>query len=88
METNKLYVGNLNYKATSEDVKNIFAKHGNVVSVKLIEKDGLKKGFGFVEFENASEASTAKDALADQDFMNRKLKIDFAKPPKPKSARM
>lgn len=82
MQQKTLYVGNLNFRATSADVSELFSSFGKVVSVKLIEKDGKKKGFGFVEFEDVKEAQTAKEKLSQQDFMGRKLVVDFARPPK------
>ena len=47
-ELNTLYVGNLNYKASKEDLEALFGEYGEVAKVRLIEKDGIKKGFGFV----------------------------------------
>lgn len=80
MQTKRLYVGNLNYKATLEQIKEVFEVYGHVVSVRLIERDGLKTGFGFVEFAIDTDAASAREALNDTEFMNRRLKIDFAKP--------
>ncbi len=85
MQSKTLYVGNLNFKATSEDVSTLFSPFGDVMSVKLIEKDGKKKGFGFVEFTQEPDAQKAKDQLSQQEFMGRKLVIDFARPPKPRA---
>ncbi|MEF3192363.1 MAG: RNA-binding protein [Campylobacterales bacterium] len=89
MVSNKLYVGNLNYKATSDDVKELFGQYGAVRAVKLIEgKDEtgrvIKKGFGFVEFEDASDAKRAKEALSGAQFQSRALKVDFARPQQPR----
>lgn len=82
MESNKLYVGNLNYKATPDDVKNVFSEYGEVLKVQLItdKETGRLKGYGFVEFATSDEAAAAKNALSDQDFMQRRMKIDFANP--------
>lgn len=92
MVSNKLYVGNLNYKATSEDVMDLFGQYGEIKSVKLIEgKDEtgrvIKKGFGFVEFEASDDAARAKEALSGAQFQNRALKVDFARPQEPREQR-
>jgi len=78
---NKLYVGNLSYSVTQEDLKTIFSNYGEVRELKLVEG----KGFGFIEMSNQSEAEAAKKALNGIDFMGRKLKVDIAQPPKRKS---
>lgn len=76
----KLYVGNLSYSVTSEDLKTLFANHGSVVDAKAMEG----KGFGFVEMSNQSESEMAKKELDGYDFKGRKLKVDIARPPKSK----
>jgi RNA recognition motif-containing protein len=76
----KLYVGNLSYSVTSEDLKTLFSSYGEVKEAKGIEG----KGFGFVEMSNQSDAESAKKALDGYDFKGRKLKVDVARPPKPR----
>ncbi|AHF96528.1 MAG: RNA recognition motif domain-containing protein [Desulfurella sp.] len=76
MNTNKLYVGNLNYRTTEEKLKEVFSGYGNVVSVKVIEG----KGFGFVEMESKDDAQKAKDALDNTDLDGRNIRVDEAKP--------
>ena len=80
MQGSKLYVGNLNYSVTNEQLEELFANHGTVKSVNIIEG----KGFGFVEMSSSEEANKAKDALHDTEFSDRPLKIDEAKPPRPR----
>ncbi|MDD4896822.1 MAG: RNA-binding protein [Atribacterota bacterium] len=80
MQGSKLYVGNLNYTVTNEQLEELFSNHGTVKSVNIIEG----KGFGFVEMSSSEEANKAKDALHDTDFNDRPLKIDEAKPPRPR----
>jgi RNA recognition motif-containing protein len=75
---NKLYVGNLSFSVTNEDLKTLFSIHGEVRESKLIEG----KGFGFVEMSNQAEAESAKKVLNGSDFKGRKLKVDIAQPPK------
>ncbi len=76
MEGNKLYVGNLKYSVTNEELKKLFSKYGEVKSVNIIEG----KGFGFVEMSSSEEAEKAKEALNNADFEGRPLKIDEARP--------
>jgi RNA recognition motif-containing protein len=83
MQDNKLYVGNLSYSTTNENLQGIFANHGTVVSVNVIEG----KGFGFVEMSSQAEAESAKKALDGTEFDGRKLKVDKARPPEDRQRR-
>lgn len=76
MQSNKLYVGNLNYAVTNEELSELFSNYGQVESVKIIEG----KGFGFVEMGNQSEAEAAKDKLDGSEFKGRSLRVNEAKP--------
>jgi len=80
MQGSKLYVGNLSYSVTNQQLEELFANHGTVKSVIIIEG----KGFGFVEMSSPEEANNAKDALHDTDFNDRPLKIDEARPQQPR----
>ncbi|GAB4115288.1 MAG: RNA-binding protein [Candidatus Caldatribacteriota bacterium] len=80
MQGSKLYVGNLKYTVTNDELSELFSGYGEVKSVNVIEG----KGFGFVEMSSPEEAAKAKDALNDADFVGRPLKIDEARPPRPK----
>jgi RNA recognition motif-containing protein len=75
----KLYVGNLPFTATEEAVRNLFAPHGTVEKISLInDRDtGQPRGFGFVEMSSA-DASRAMQALNGKDFDGRALKINEA----------
>ena len=75
----KLYVGNLPFTATEEAVRNLFASHGSVEKVSLInDRDtGRPRGFGFIEMSDA-DASRAMQALNGKDFDGRALKINEA----------
>jgi RNA recognition motif-containing protein len=77
-----LYVGNLPYTATEQELAAKFAAHGTVESCKLItDRDtGQSKGFGFVEMSRDSEASAAIAALNGQDYGGRPMKVNEAKP--------
>jgi len=81
MQNSKLYVGNLKYSVTNEKLNELFSSYGEVKSVNIIEG----KGFGFVEMSTAEEAQKAKEALNDSDFDGRPLKIDEARPPRPRT---
>jgi RNA recognition motif-containing protein len=81
MQESKLYVGNLKYSVTSEQLKELFSSYGEVKSVNIIEG----KGFAFIEMASSEEAEKAKDALNDTEFDGRPLKIDEARPRQPRS---
>lgn len=74
---NKLYVGNLSYSVTGEQLKELFAQFGEVSQVNIIEG----KGFGFVEMASPEAAEKAKTELNGTTFEGRPLKIDIARPP-------
>lgn len=76
MQGSKLYVGNLHYVITVEDIRALFSTYGEVQNVNIIEG----KGFGFVEMSNQSEAEKAKKELNGADFKGRALKVNEAKP--------
>ncbi|KPK72278.1 RNA-binding protein [candidate division WOR_3 bacterium SM23_60] len=78
MQGSKLYVGNIIYSATSDDLKELFAQYGEVKQVNLMEG----RGYGFVEMSSPEEAMKARDALNGSDFKGRKLKVDEARQPK------
>ncbi len=78
MQGSKLYIGNLSYSVTNEDLHALFSEYGEVKEVKIIEG----KGFGFVEMSNQEEAKKAKEALDASDFKGLTLKVDEARPPK------
>ncbi|MDD3622531.1 MAG: RNA-binding protein [Methanofollis sp.] len=79
METSKLYVGNLTYSVTEDQLEELFSQYGDVKSVRVIER----KGFGFVEMGTVEEAESAKEALKETEFVGRTLRIDEARPPRP-----
>lgn len=81
MQGSKLYVGNLNYAVTAEELTELFAGYGEVKHVNIIEG----KGFGFVEMGSQAEAEQAKSALHNTEFRGRNLKVDEARPPRERS---
>lgn len=78
MQGSRLFVGNLSYSVTNEDLSGLFTTYGEVVEAKVIEG----KGFGFVEMSSQSEAEKAKEGLNGTDFSGRSLNVDEAKPPR------
>jgi RNA recognition motif-containing protein len=80
----KLYVGNLPYQTTEDDLTNAFGAHGSVVSAAVITDkfSGRSKGFGFVEMSSDDEAQAAISALNGSDFSGRKIVVNEARPPR------
>jgi RNA recognition motif-containing protein len=78
----KLYVGNLPYSATDQELSQKFAACGTVESAKVItDRDtGRSKGFGFIEMASAAEAQAAISALNGVDYDGRAMKVNEAKP--------
>ena len=78
----RIYVGNLPFSASDDEVRALFAEYGTVTAVNLItDRDtGRPRGFGFVEMENAEEADKAIEALDNSDMGGRNLKVNEARP--------
>ncbi len=77
-----IYVGNLSYEVTQEDLTAIFAEYGTVKRVQLPtdRETGRMRGFGFVEMETDAEESAAIEALDGAEWMGRDLRVNKAKP--------
>jgi RNA recognition motif-containing protein len=78
----KLYVGNLSFDTSSNDLQTLFAEAGTVESVSLIEdrETGRSRGFGFVEMSTNEEGAVAIDKFNGHDLGGRALKVNAAKP--------
>src|SRR5437764_14262352 len=78
----KLYVGNLSFQTTSEDLRAHFAQAGNVESASVVEDrmTGRSRGFGFVEMATAEEAAAAIEQLNGNEFAGRNLTVNEARP--------
>jgi RNA recognition motif-containing protein len=77
-----IYVGNLSFKITEEDLKKAFEIYGVVDTVKVIKDNysGRSKGFGFVEMPVEAEAQSAIEELNGKDLKGRKIKVSEARP--------
>lgn len=84
----KLYVGNLSYTTTEDDLRTLFAKAGGVASVALIKdrETGNSKGFAFVEMNTQAEAQKAVSILNGSHLGERELKVNLAKPREERSS--
>ncbi len=82
MSSSKLYVGNLPFRATEDELRDLFSAHGEVLNATIVmDRDtGRPRGFGFVEMSNADEAQTAIQNLDGKDFQGRSLKVNVAQP--------
>ena len=78
----KIYVGNLPYQLTRDELKDLFQQHGEVTDVHIItdKLTGRSKGFGFIEMPADSDAQAAIQKLNGFDFKGRPLKVNEAKP--------
>ncbi|HEX4958668.1 MAG TPA: RNA-binding protein [Lacibacter sp.] len=79
-----IYVGNLSWSMTNEDLSALFEQFGTVTSAKILTDkfSGRSKGFGFVEMDNAEEAQAAISGLNDTDVQGRKIVVNEAQPKK------
>lgn len=85
----KIYVGNISFKASEDDIKGIFSQFGEIETVNLITdaQTGRPKGFGFVEMTTEEDAKKAIEALNGTTFMERTLSVAEAKPQEPREKR-
>lgn len=78
----KIYVGNLSFQITNDDLKNKFAQYGNVNTANIIRdrETNRSKGFGFVEMDSQEEATDAISALHGSEYEGRAMTVNEAKP--------
>ncbi|MBW4560682.1 MAG: RNA-binding protein [Mojavia pulchra JT2-VF2] len=83
-----IYVGNLSYQVTEEDLKRAFAEYGTVNRVQLPtdRETGRPRGFAFVEMETDAQEAAAIEALDGAEWMGRDLKVNKAKPREERSS--
>jgi len=84
-----LYVGNLSYNMTEDDLRNMFEAHGTVerVSVTTDRATGRSRGFGFVEMADEAGANAAIEALNEVEMQGRQLTVNIARPKGERTAR-
>ena len=77
-----IYVGNLSYDVTQDDLTSVFAEYGTVTRVQIPtdRETGRPRGFGFVEMETDAEEDAAIEALDGAEWMGRSLRVNKAKP--------
>lgn len=81
---NKVYIGNLSFKATEAELEELFSEFGQIESTKIIKdrETGRSKGFAFIEMATDDEAQNAIDHLDGTMFQNRQLVVNKARPRK------
>ncbi len=79
---NKLFVGNLSYNTTEDDLRSLFAQAGTITSVEVIKdrETGRSKGFAFVEMGSQAEAEKAISLFNGTNLDNRAIKVNIARP--------
>jgi len=77
-----IYVGNLSFQATEEDLREVFAEYGKVsrVSLPTDRETGRKRGFAFVEMEDDAQEQKAIDELDGAEWLGREIRVNKAKP--------
>ena len=82
MSAMRLYVGNIPFKATEDDLRELFSQAGEVLNVKLIEDaaTGRLRGFGFVEMASGEDGNKAIELFNGKQFMDRSIVVNEAKP--------
>lgn len=85
----RLYVGNVSFKATEDQLREFFANVGEVEAIRMIvvPQTGQPKGFAFVEMTTDEEAKKAMAALNGKPFLGRDLRVSEARPAKPREER-
>jgi len=82
----KLFVGNLEYSVTSDELRDLFSQAGSVIDAVVItdKMSGRSRGFGFVEMSSDDEAKTAIEKLNGADLKGRKINVNEARPQVPR----
>jgi RNA recognition motif-containing protein len=82
MQMKKLYVGNLPFSTTEDDLRDLFSQHGEVASASIVmdRETGRSRGFGFVEMANDADADGAINAVNGQEIGGRSLQVNEARP--------
>jgi RNA recognition motif-containing protein len=82
LKVTNIYVGNLSFRATEEDIRSAFSQFGQVTSVNIVmdQDTGRSRGFAFVEMADANEASSAIEGLNEQEIVGRRVIVNEARP--------
>ncbi|HIK15890.1 MAG TPA: RNA-binding protein [Leptolyngbyaceae cyanobacterium M33_DOE_097] len=82
-----IYVGNLSFQATEDDLREVFAEYGEVVRISLPtdRETGKKRGFAFVEMKDEASEDAAIAELDGAEWLNRELRVNKAKPREPRN---
>jgi RNA recognition motif-containing protein len=90
VNNSKLFVGNLLYEVTSEELGLLFSQFGAIEEAVVITDrlNNRSKGYGFVRFVNEADAKKAAEELNGKDYKGRPLVVNIAQPPKEKVARL
>ena len=81
-----IYVGNLSFQATEDDIREVFAEYGTVsrISLPIDRETGRKRGFAFVDLSTETEEDAAIAELDGAEWLGRELKVNKAKPREPR----
>jgi len=81
-QQNKLFIGNLDFTVTSDEIREFFSQFGTVTDATVVvdKFSGRSRGFGFVTFETSEMAEAAKNEANEKEFKNRKLIVSSARP--------
>lgn len=84
-----IYVGNLSFRCTEDDLRTLFSEFGDVASAKLVtdRETGRSRGFGFVEMADDAAGKSAIEALDGQEHQGRNLTVNEARPREPREHR-
>ncbi len=82
LKVTNIYVGNLSFRATEDDIRNAFSRFGQVAAVNIImdRETGRSRGFAFVEMSNSDEANAAIEGLNQQEIAGRRVSVNEARP--------
>lgn len=83
--SNKIYIGNLSYRVSEDELQNLLSQFGQLTSVSLVKDrfSGQSKGFAFAEFDSSEAMNKAIEELDGADFLGRPLRVNVAEERKP-----
>jgi len=85
----KIYVGNIAFNATEQDLRDFFSEYGEIESLKIMKDNFTErsKGFGFIEMVDENDAKKSISSLNGKSFMGKTLKVSEARPQRPQQKR-